>query len=112
MKFEVKRKIDSLGRLVIPKAIRDFYRIKKGDTIVLLTARDGILISSADLFITNDLPQNSTATVDEMGRFVIPDAFRKEYGFVSQDTLRIVPNETCMLIYKNNSTVNTDETVA
>ena len=36
MKFELKRKIDELGRIVLPIDLRRYYGIESGDTIVLL----------------------------------------------------------------------------
>jgi len=100
MKFEIKRKIDELGRIVLPIDLRNYYEIGSGDTVVLLPVREGIQIAKADLFILNQLPNDVVVTVDELGRIVIPSAFRKQFGLESKDTMCIVPNETCMLIYK------------
>ena len=100
MKFEMKRKIDELGRIVLPIDLRNYYDIATGDTVVLLPVRDGIQVAKADLFILNQLPKDVTACVDELGRIVIPSAFRKQFGFEPKDTICIVPNETCMLMHK------------
>lgn len=104
MKFEMKRKIDELGRLVLPIDLRNYYGIASGDTVVLLPVREGIQIAKAEYFIMNELPENVTATVDELGRIVIPSAFRNQFGFVPKDTLCLVPHETCILMYKGVQT--------
>ena len=74
MKFEMKRKIDELGRLVLPIDMRNYYEIANGDSVVLLPVREGIQIAKTDLFILNQLPSDIVVTVDELGRIVIPSA--------------------------------------
>ncbi len=103
MKFEIKRKIDELGRIVLPIDLRNYYEIKSGDTVVLLPVREGVQIAKADLFILNQLPKDVTVSVDELGRIVIPSVFRKQFGLVAKDTMCIVPHETCMLMSKEKS---------
>ena len=41
--------------------------------------------------------------VDELGRIIIPSAIRKQFGFEPKDTMCILPNETCMLMYKEKA---------
>lgn len=103
MKFEIKRKIDELGRIVLPIDLRNYYEIGSGDTVVLLPVREGVQIAKADLFILNQLPKDVTASVDELGRIVIPSVFRKQFDLEAKDTMCIVPHETCMLMYKEKS---------
>lgn len=102
MKFEMKRKIDEFGRIVLPIDLRNYYGIASGDKVVLLPVREGIQIAKAEYFIMNRLPQDMAVTVDELGRIVIPSAFRKQFQFEPKDVLCLVPNETCMLMYKDN----------
>lgn len=103
MKFETKRKIDELGRIVLPIDMRNYYEIANGDRVVLLPVREGIQIAKADLFILNKLPREVVVTVDVLGRIVIPSAIRKQFGFEPKDTMCILPNETCMLMYKEKA---------
>ena len=103
MKFETKRKIDELGRIVLPIDMRNYYEIANGDRVVLLPVREGIQIAKADLFILNKLPSEVVVTVDVLGRIVIPSAIRKQFGFEPKDTMCILPNETCMLMYKEKA---------
>ena len=103
MKFEMKRKIDELGRIVLPIDMRNYYKIANGDSVVLLPVREGIQIAKADLFILNKLPREVVVTVDVLGRIVSPSALRKQFGFEPKDTVCILPNETCMLMYKEKA---------
>ena len=38
------RKVDNLGRIVIPKEIRKFYHINTNDEIEIVTTPDGIIL--------------------------------------------------------------------
>ena len=40
----IVRRIDDLGRVVIPKEIRRIFKIKEGDPLEIFTARDGSII--------------------------------------------------------------------
>lgn len=45
--FSVIRKIDKLGRIVIPKDMRDFYGIELETALEIITTNEGILIRIA-----------------------------------------------------------------
>jgi AbrB family looped-hinge helix DNA binding protein len=47
MKYTVKRCVDKLGRLVLPKDMRNLYGIHTGDTIEIMATEEGILLKSA-----------------------------------------------------------------
>ena len=38
------RRTDKLGRIVIPKELRDFYCVEKNETLEILATENGILI--------------------------------------------------------------------
>lgn len=40
----IQRKIDNLGRIVLPKEFRELYNIKEGDFIEIIPTKRGILI--------------------------------------------------------------------
>lgn len=40
----ISRKVDSLGRIVLPKEMRRFFDIKENENVEILTTTDGILI--------------------------------------------------------------------
>ena len=46
LKLGIVRKMDSLGRVVIPKEYRKLYNIEKNGGIVLVAQEDGILITN------------------------------------------------------------------
>ena len=101
MKFELKRKIDNLGRIALPLDIWEYYGIKSGESAILLPVRKGIQIAPSEYFIMDQLPDDSIITIDESGRFEIPTVFKNQYHFEPEDTLCILPGETCILIYKD-----------
>ena len=55
-KFAIKRSIDKLGRVVIPKDMRNYYNINVGDTLEIIASDNGILIK-----ITSEGESSSTA---------------------------------------------------
>ena len=44
MKFTVKKRVDKLGRIVLPKSMRENYGIILGDAVDLIACDEGILI--------------------------------------------------------------------
>ena len=103
MKFEMKRKIDNLGRITLPLDLWEYYGIKSGDSAILLPVRKGIQIAPSEYFIMDQLPDGVIAIIDALGRFVIPSVFRNQYQFNSEDILCILPHETCILIYEEKN---------
>ena len=49
MGIKICRQIDELGRLVIPKDLREQYGLKPGDKVWFTANDDGILIHSEDM---------------------------------------------------------------
>ena len=46
MEFKVEKRIDNLGRIVLPKDMRDYYGINLNDKLLLVATDKGILISA------------------------------------------------------------------
>lgn len=44
MKFTVKKRVDKLGRIVLPKSMRENYGIILGDAVDLIACDEGIII--------------------------------------------------------------------
>ena len=44
MNFTVRRGVDKLGRIVIPKSMRDYYGIECGEDVVLVPTEEGVLV--------------------------------------------------------------------
>ncbi len=40
----ITKEVDRLGRIVIPKEMRDFLKVKEGSSVEVLLTQDGILI--------------------------------------------------------------------
>jgi len=54
----IVRRIDDLGRVVIPKEIRRTMRIREGDPLEIFTASDGSLKNTRRLASCPNLPTN------------------------------------------------------
>lgn len=75
------RKVDELGRLVIPIEIREELKIKENDIIKLSIAG-----------------KNFTAKVDAIGRIIIPIEIRNELDIKVADTLKVyIENKNIIL---------------
>ena len=48
MNFTIKRCIDNLGRIVLPKDLRTHYEINAGDMIEIIATENGILLKILD----------------------------------------------------------------
>ena len=48
MSFVMKKRVDNLGRIVLPKNMRDYYRISLNDRVNLIPTDAGILITKSD----------------------------------------------------------------
>ncbi len=55
MYFAIKRSVDELGRIVLPKDVRNHYGIKTGDMLEVIPAEDGVLLK---ISFENDKKEN------------------------------------------------------
>ena len=44
MRYTVEKKIDNLGRIVLPKGMREYYDISLNDTLNLIPTEEGYLL--------------------------------------------------------------------
>ena len=42
----IKRQVDKLGRIVIPKEYREFYHLDYNDEVFIVDTKDGLLITN------------------------------------------------------------------
>lgn len=63
----IVRRIDDLGRVVIPKEIRRTLRIKEGDPLEIFTNHDGEVIFKK-YSVMNEISQNASSVADIMFR--------------------------------------------
>lgn len=52
--FVVKRKLDSLGRIVIPKEMRVYYGFKENDKLEIIPTDNGVLIKTKEISNENN----------------------------------------------------------
>ena len=102
MNLEIKRKIDKLGRIVLPAKLKKHYQIANGDNVVLLPVRNGIQIAKTEYFLVDKLPKEAIVSVDELGRITIPISLRTLFNIDSADIITFALRETCMLIHKQS----------
>ena len=64
----IVRRLDDLGRLVIPKEIRKQYRLKEGDSIEFFIDNDRIVIQKHDIMSNHtNIPKNMFRTLPMTG---------------------------------------------
>ena len=61
----IVRRIDDLGRVVIPKEIRRTMKIREGDPLIISTTENGVLFEKYD--INADITDALKAVVDNYG---------------------------------------------
>lgn len=92
MTFVIKRKIDELGRLVLPIDHRNHYGITAGDPLLITETGDGILVSKATDYT------DEAKIVDELGRVVIPKRIRESFNLEAKSVLAILATEDGILL--------------
>ncbi len=73
---KVKRKVDELGRIVIPIAMRKELDIKENDSLTAYVDTNRIILEKG-------------REIDALGRFVIPYTTRKALGIKEKEELEI-----------------------
>lgn len=53
MKFTIKRTVDELGRIVLPKDMRVHFNINSGDALEIIAIKDGIIIRKPEIQAPN-----------------------------------------------------------
>ncbi len=92
------RRIDNLGRIMLPKAIRSEYGIGNRDAVEIFTRGEYIVIRKHEI---TDGEIKSRYTTDNVGRIVLPKAIRKDFQFVDgEDFLEIFTEEQSILLKK------------
>ena len=52
MNIGIIRRADSLGRIVIPKELRDFFRLDRNEPVEIIATEQGILIRKPEYQVT------------------------------------------------------------
>lgn len=86
--IEIKRKVDELGRIVIPKNIRNELGIVEKDFLEILKINNKIILKKTRERKTIQNLDRIRA-IDELGRIVLPIMIRKDLGIKEDDILTI-----------------------
>lgn len=70
------KKIDNLGRIVIPKSLRIKYNIKNGEDLEITDSKDGILIKKS--VKTVELLENDIKFLKEIRKLVENKDYKKK----------------------------------
>ena len=86
----IVRRIDDLGRIVIPKEIRRAMRIKEGDPLELFTTREGEIVFKKYSFANETDWDKAKAIVKALTD--LPFALYDNYGDIQRYTKMGMPN--------------------
>ena len=92
------RRIDKLGRIMVPKAIRSEYGISEHTPVEIYTRGEFIVIKK---YTISDGDIQSRYHTDNVGRIVLPKAIRKQIGLAEcDDFVEIFTEEQSILLKK------------
>ena len=94
----VVRKIDELGRIVIPIELRRNLDMNPTDTIEIYKESDSIIIEK---HIKSNETTSTVRAIDELGRFVIPIELRKNLDIEEKDPLQIFVDNNKIIFKKH-----------
>lgn len=117
MKFGTIRRIDDLGRIVIPKAIRQSLRIKSGDNLEIFVEKEDIILSKhselkkiedIEIIIANILKEilKASVLITDKDKFILVCGnVKQKYQNkeISNEILEILENR--QMIVKENSNI-------
>lgn len=100
MKELIARKVDKLGRIVLPKELRDSMKITH-DTPLEIYIKDNITIRKYE---KKDGTSNAALlrNIDRLGRIVIPKEIRDDQDIKCGDRLKIYLDRNLIIIKKDN----------
>lgn len=97
-KIGIRRKVDELGRIVLPKELRTLFEICEKDPVEIYVDKEFIIVKKANLN-----PEGTTGIVrhvDELGRVVLPIELRNMFSISPNDLLEISVIEDRMALVK------------
>lgn len=97
------RKVDELGRIVIPSTLRETLKINTGCQFEVYTDSDYIILEKYN----NEEKRNKGAIlriVDELGRLVIPMEIRENYEIYEKTELEIYLEKDIIILKKHETT--------
>lgn len=92
------RRVDKLGRIMVPIAIRNEYGIGEKDAVEIFKRDDMIVIKK---YILEDGEIKSCYHTDNVGRIVLPKSIRKEFLLIDgDDFVEIFTEQDSILLRK------------
>lgn len=92
----ITRKIDELGRIVLPIELRRKFNIEYKDTIDIYTEDNKIILKKDDSSPSAGIIRK----IDELGRVVLPVELRKKFGIEIKDSIDIYIEEDRIILKK------------
>lgn len=92
----ITRKIDELGRIVLPIELRRKFGIDDKDKIDIYTENNKIILKKAD----DSDSAGITRRIDELGRIVLPIELRKNFNIDFKDTIDIYIEDNKIILKK------------
>lgn len=98
----ITRKIDELGRIVIPIEIREELKIKEGQEISLFIEENKLILS-----LNLEKKDSIIRKIDEIGRIVIPIEIRKTLKLEEKQDVNMYTNNNNIIVQKEiSSSIN------
>lgn len=97
------RRVDEVGRVVIPIEIRNGFNIKEKDPMEIYVDNNFIILKRCDLDCFEDTILNSgrlIRRVDELGRVVIPIEIRNRFDIKEKDSMEIYTRDGSIALKK------------
>ena len=87
----IVRRIDDLGRVVIPKEIRRTMKIREGDPLIISTTENGVLFEKYD--VNADITDSLKQVIDNYGDDLTKDEIETIRKVIKSIYLRSKENE-------------------
>ena len=92
------RRVDKLGRIMVPKSIRNEYGIGEKDAVEIFTRDEMIVIKK---YVSENGEIKSRYSTDNVGRIVLPKSIREEFDLVDGvDFVEIFTEQDSILLRK------------
>lgn len=102
-----KKRVDELGRIVIPKQIRNTFKIRDFDELELYIEDDNIILKkTGGIFLLKEKFDN---VLSFMGKYLLIDAFILEQNKVVSTNISYIKDNSILLTDINDFLINQDQ---
>lgn len=95
------RKIDELGRVVLPTEARAYLNLQKNDTVKVCCTDDGVTLQKVDS--TEQSENVLMRKIDKLGRILLPIEAREQKGLKPRDNVKVSCNSDIITIQYSES---------